>query len=74
MTRVGSVNDDTLNGDGNDDVILGLRGADEIERSVPLDLAATHLRDALDHLGEIVGRVTTEDLLDRIFSEFCIGK
>jgi tRNA modification GTPase len=32
------------------------------------------MRDALDRLGEIVGAVTTEDILERIFSEFCIGK
>jgi tRNA modification GTPase len=38
------------------------------------DLLAIELRDALDHLGQIVGAVYTEDLLDRIFSRFCIGK
>jgi tRNA modification GTPase len=32
------------------------------------------MREALDALGEIVGAVTTEDILDRIFGEFCIGK
>jgi tRNA modification GTPase len=32
------------------------------------------LRDALDQLGEVVGEVITDDLLDVIFSEFCIGK
>ena len=38
------------------------------------ELLAIELRDALDHLGEIVGAVYTNDLLDRIFSRFCIGK
>lgn len=38
------------------------------------ELVASHLRDALDHLGQIVGVVYTDDLLDRIFSRFCIGK
>ena len=38
------------------------------------ELVASHLRDALDHLGQIVGAVYTDDLLDRIFSRFCIGK
>jgi len=32
------------------------------------------LREALGHLGEITGEVATEDLYDRIFSTFCIGK
>ena len=39
-----------------------------------LELAAVDARDALDALGEIVGAVTTADILDRIFSKFCIGK
>ena len=45
-----------------------------IEDGMLLDRLAVDLRDALDDLGEIVGLVTTEDVLDRIFSEFCIGK
>ncbi len=38
------------------------------------ELAAIDLRGALDALGEIPGRVDTEDLLGVIFSRFCIGK
>jgi tRNA modification GTPase len=38
------------------------------------ELIAVEVREALDQLGSIVGRVTTDDLLDRIFSRFCIGK
>lgn len=41
---------------------------------LPLEIQAIHLRGAIDLLGEITGAVTTEDLLDRIFNEFCIGK
>jgi tRNA modification GTPase len=40
----------------------------------PAELFALELRLALDHLGEMVGAVYTDDLLDRIFSRFCIGK
>jgi tRNA modification GTPase len=40
----------------------------------PAELVALELRAALDELGEMVGAVYTEDLLDRIFSRFCIGK
>ena len=49
-------------------------------RDLPLPEPATagsagmDLRAAVDALGEITGAVTTEDILDRIFSEFCIGK
>ncbi|WP_457755708.1 tRNA uridine-5-carboxymethylaminomethyl(34) synthesis GTPase MnmE [Thermodesulfatator indicus] len=38
------------------------------------ELIAIDLRDALSSLGEITGETTTEDLLDRIFSNFCLGK
>lgn len=39
-----------------------------------LDIQAEYLRQAGDALGRITGRVDVEDLLDVIFSEFCIGK
>jgi tRNA modification GTPase len=42
------------------------------ERS--LELVAMDLRMAANAVGEIVGKTTTEDLLDAIFSQFCIGK
>jgi tRNA modification GTPase len=38
------------------------------------ELVAAELRAALDQLGQVVGAVYTDDLLDRIFSRFCIGK
>ncbi len=43
-------------------------------QSSDLDLVAEHLRRATDHVGRLVGRVDVEDLLDVIFSQFCIGK
>ena len=38
------------------------------------DLIAQDIRYALHHLGEITGEITTDDLLENIFSKFCIGK
>ena len=38
------------------------------------ELVAASLRDALDELGQVVGAVYTDDVLDHIFSRFCIGK
>lgn len=38
------------------------------------DLLAIELQTILDHLGEVVGYTTAEDVLDTIFGEFCIGK
>ncbi len=45
-----------------------------VQLSVPLDMIALDLKDALDALGEITGEVTTTDVLDRMFSSFCVGK
>lgn len=45
-----------------------------LQHSLPTDLIASHIRNALHHLGEITGEVTTEDILGNIFSKFCIGK
>ena len=38
------------------------------------DVVASELRLALEHLGEITGESLTEDLIDRIFRDFCVGK
>jgi tRNA modification GTPase len=38
------------------------------------ELVSASLRGALDALGEVIGAVFTDDLLDRVFSRFCIGK
>jgi len=38
------------------------------------EIAMLDIREAADYLGEIVGAVTTEDILGSIFSRFCIGK
>ena len=38
------------------------------------ELVAFDLRSAVDELGKVVGAVVTDDVLDRIFRRFCIGK
>jgi tRNA modification GTPase len=45
-----------------------------IDNGVTGDFLAMDIRQALHYLGEITGEITTEDLLDNIFSKFCIGK
>lgn len=40
----------------------------------PLELLALELREAVENLGQITGHVFTDDLLDRMFSRFCVGK
>jgi tRNA modification GTPase len=40
----------------------------------PLDFAEVSMRAAYDALGEVVGETVTEDILDRVFERFCIGK
>ncbi|MBB6482624.1 tRNA uridine-5-carboxymethylaminomethyl(34) synthesis GTPase MnmE [Spirochaeta isovalerica] len=41
---------------------------------MPMDMAAVELTDALNALGEITGEVTSADVLERMFSNFCVGK
>lgn len=45
-----------------------------INNKVTGDFLAMDIRQALHHLGEITGEITTDDLLGNIFSKFCIGK
>jgi tRNA modification GTPase len=44
------------------------------ERREPMELLALELRTALDQIGEMTGAIYTNDLLDRVFGRFCIGK
>ena len=45
-----------------------------LDNNIPSDLVAIDLRRALNYLGEISGEISTDDLLESIFSNFCIGK
>jgi len=52
-----------------------LNALKELEKKAPLpELTAIEIRSAISSLSEIIGEVTTEDLLTQIFSTFCIGK
>ncbi|MGE0568316.1 MAG: tRNA uridine-5-carboxymethylaminomethyl(34) synthesis GTPase MnmE [Bacteroidia bacterium] len=71
-----------------DTIVTNARHAESLRRSnealrrvleglntnIPSDLLAIDIRKTLDELGAITGQVTNEDLLDNIFSKFCIGK
>ena len=50
------------------------RAIRSIESNLPLDLCATDLREALAHLGDITGETMNEHVIDRVFSDFCVGK
>ncbi len=45
-----------------------------LEKSIGIEIVFSHLEKARDHLREITGEISTEDILERIFSSFCIGK
>ncbi|MBU5611822.1 tRNA uridine-5-carboxymethylaminomethyl(34) synthesis GTPase MnmE [Geomonas azotofigens] len=45
-----------------------------VEAGVNMELLPVDLRDALDAVGQVTGETTADDVLDRIFSSFCIGK
>ncbi len=51
-----------------------LRHAASLQKGYSLDAAVQDIEDALDFLGELTGRVTADDILDSVFSNFCVGK
>ena len=50
------------------------RTVEALQRDLTLELVGLDLHIAVNAIGEIVGKTSTEDLLDSIFSQFCIGK
>ena len=46
----------------------------EINNNSPIDIVEFHLKDAWNNLGEIIGETYTDELLDELFSRFCLGK
>ena len=73
---------------GAEDLIVGVRHAEAMARAaealtaaaghlrapIQTELAAAQARSGLDALGEIVGRIDNERMLDKLFASFCIGK
>ena len=57
---------------GAKDSLVGVQRT--LEAGMPVDLAAIDLREAWEYLGEITGDTVGEDVIDRIFSDFCLGK
>ena len=47
---------------------------ESLKEKVFLDLIEVELENVISHISEITGTITTEDILDRVFSDFCIGK
>ena len=45
-----------------------------IENNMPIDFIEIDLMQAMENLGLIVGKSVSDDLIDKIFDEFCIGK
>jgi len=62
-----------------EEILIRARGhmaefCSSLEENIPLDLMSIDIRSSWEALGEITGSTVTENLLDRIFSDFCIGK
>jgi tRNA modification GTPase len=45
-----------------------------IENKMPLDIIAIFIKDILEDLGNITGEIVSEDIINEIFSKFCLGK
>lgn len=45
-----------------------------IDMGLPMDLISVDLKEGLDSLSEITGEISSEDILDHVFSNFCVGK
>ena len=50
------------------------KAKEAMENNMPLDIMAIFLREILENLGNITGEIVTDDIIDEIFSKFCLGK
>jgi tRNA modification GTPase len=53
---------------------FAVSASEELGRGTSFELIAIDIKETLDKLGEIIGSVAKEDVIDQIFSRFCIGK
>jgi Predicted GTPase len=51
-----------------------LKALDTINMGMPIDFVSMDLTQGYNHFGEITGDSVDDELLDRIFSQFCLGK
>ena len=47
---------------------------DTVEKNMPIDIIAIFVKDILEDLGNITGEIVTDDIINEIFSKFCLGK
>ena len=50
------------------------KAKETMEQQMPIDIIAIFIKDILEDLGNITGEIVTEDIIDEIFSKFCLGK
>lgn len=50
------------------------KAKETIEQKMPIDIVAIFIKDILEDLGKITGEVATEDIIEEIFANFCLGK
>lgn len=50
------------------------KARDTVNESMPIDIIAIFIKDILEDLGNITGEFVTDDIIDEIFSKFCLGK
>jgi tRNA modification GTPase len=53
---------------------FAVSASEEIRKGTSFELIAIDIKETLDSLGEIIGAVAKEDVIDQIFNRFCIGK
>ena len=50
------------------------KSKEALEMNLPIDIITIYIKNILEDLGEITGEVVTEDIINEIFSKFCLGK